>query len=426
MDRAFQRLSINERRIVVSIDFGTTFSGLAWSETKRPDHQNVIENWPTASAKEGKSSPKVPTELRSVANGFQWGFQIPSSAKRNKYFKLRLDDPSGSTTDTKSPEELTRLYLSYLYTHMKYSLEKSLSASTVWSTPIDYVITVPAIWTEAAKQKTLTAAEKAGFKSSKKTYLVSEPEAAAIYTLNNLRSSTLGVQRSFVVCDAGGGTVDCISYQIVKLSPRLTVKETTKGTGAKCGSSMLNKRFRRYIKQKFGEEYWADDDRLREAMDKFEQFKKDFTPQGEPLSLRIEMGTNAKLGVRRNRWTMDQSEMESKIFDPIIKDTIGLVKEQISATGNSVSAVLLVGGFGQSKYLKDRVKKALSSSVQVLQPSNGWTAVVQGAAMFGLRCVNENYSKLHVTSRTARKHYGVLLSMLFDPAKHNITKRCET
>jgi hypothetical protein len=73
------------------------------------------------------------------------------------------------------------------------------------------------------------------------------------------------VQKSFVVCDAGGGTVDCISYQIVKLSPRLTVKETTKGTGAKCGSSMLNKRFRRYIKQKFGEEYWA------EAMDKFEQ-----------------------------------------------------------------------------------------------------------------------------------------------------------
>jgi hypothetical protein len=88
MDQAFKRLSLNERRIVVSIDFGTTFSGLAWSETKRPDHQNVIENWPTASAKEGKSSPKVPTELRSVANGYQWGFQIPSSAKRNKYFKL--------------------------------------------------------------------------------------------------------------------------------------------------------------------------------------------------------------------------------------------------------------------------------------------------------------------------------------------------
>jgi hypothetical protein len=35
MDQAFKRLSLNERRIVVSIDFGTTFSGLAWSETKR-------------------------------------------------------------------------------------------------------------------------------------------------------------------------------------------------------------------------------------------------------------------------------------------------------------------------------------------------------------------------------------------------------
>jgi serine/threonine-protein kinase ATR len=121
---------------------------------------------------------------------------------------------------------------------------------------------------------------------------------------------------------------------------------------------------------------------------------------------------------------MDQSEMESKIFDPIIKDTIGLVKDQISATGNSVSAVLLVGGFGQSKYLKERVKKAVSSSIQVMQPPNGWTAVVQGAAMFGLRCIDESYSKLHVTSRTARKHYGVLLSVQFDPSKHNSTKRC--
>jgi molecular chaperone DnaK (HSP70) len=90
-------------------------------------------------------------------------------------YTRRLDDPSGATTDTKPPEELTQIYLSHLYTHMKYSLEKSLSASTVRSTPIDYVITVPAIWTEAAKQKTLTAAEKAGFKSNKKTYLVSEP-----------------------------------------------------------------------------------------------------------------------------------------------------------------------------------------------------------------------------------------------------------
>ena len=117
-------------------------------------------------------------------------------------------------------------------------------------------------------------------------------EAAAIYTLNHLRSSTLGVQKSFVVCDAGGGTVDCISYQIVKLTPRLTVKETTKGMGAKCGSSMLNKRFRRYIKQKFGEEYWADDDRLREAMDKFEQVY-----QSLKTSVLLSYSTHAKHNV---------------------------------------------------------------------------------------------------------------------------------
>jgi hypothetical protein len=28
-------LSLNDRKIVVAIDFGTTFSGIAWAETRR-------------------------------------------------------------------------------------------------------------------------------------------------------------------------------------------------------------------------------------------------------------------------------------------------------------------------------------------------------------------------------------------------------
>lgn len=36
---------------------------------------------------------------------------------------------------------------------------------------------------------------------------------------------------SFVVCDAGGGTVDLISYQVEAALPRLQVKELVPGTG---------------------------------------------------------------------------------------------------------------------------------------------------------------------------------------------------
>jgi serine/threonine-protein kinase ATR len=53
------------------------------------------------------------------------------------------------------------------------------------------------------------------------------------------------------------------------LSPQVKVKEVTEGSGAKCGSSMLNKRFRRHLIQTHGEAYWTDD-RLVEALNEFE------------------------------------------------------------------------------------------------------------------------------------------------------------
>lgn len=83
-----------------------------------------------------------------------------------------------------------------------------------------------------------------------------------------MSAGSLGVGKKFVVCDAGGGTVDLITYEILELH-NLQVKEVTEGTGGKCGSSMLNDRFRRYLKKKHGEEYWTDD-RLIEPLNEFE------------------------------------------------------------------------------------------------------------------------------------------------------------
>ncbi len=60
--------------------------------------------------------------------------------------------------------------------------------------------------------------------------MIKEPEAAALYTMHCLEFS-LNVGDAFVVCDAGGGTVDLISYEVVGLSPSLQVKELVPGTG---------------------------------------------------------------------------------------------------------------------------------------------------------------------------------------------------
>ncbi|KAG5775004.1 hypothetical protein H9Q73_011325 [Fusarium xylarioides] len=333
---------MGNRRIVVSIDFGTTYSGVAWADTTRPDVQHVLTEWPSAGS--SKSSPKVPTELRRVANGWQWGFQIPESAKRIR----KLDDPAQITKEAESAKDLTKVYLSCLHEHFVSLLEKRLSSSVVKSTPMDFVVTVPAIWSPKAKQSTEQAAAMAGFCGNQRIQLISEPEAAALYTLKTLSPSTLQVGRKFVVCDAGGGTVDLISYQVTKIG-RVEVKEVTEGTGGKCGSSMLNMRFRRHLKQTHGDKYWTDE-RLVIALSEFESFKKTFSPKGEPLTLKVD----PSLGLRRNRYTMTQDDMKTKIFEPIMKDVVCLIKEQIKMAGDGVAAVIMVGGFGQSRYLKSR------------------------------------------------------------------------
>lgn len=41
----------------------------------------------------------------------------------------------------------------------------------------------------------------------------------------------LQVGDSFVVCDAGGGTVDLITYEVTKMKPYLQLAELVPGTG---------------------------------------------------------------------------------------------------------------------------------------------------------------------------------------------------
>ena len=71
---------------------------------------------------------------------------------------------------------------------------------------ISYVITVPAIWTDPAKDLTRKAAQKAGIPEGS-LQLITEPEAAALYCASLCHRADLTPGNRFIVCDAGGGTV---------------------------------------------------------------------------------------------------------------------------------------------------------------------------------------------------------------------------
>lgn len=79
------------RVIVVGVDFGTTFTGVAYAESQRPDRVHVINAWPNHAGREEQSG-KVQTKIRYNGDGtFQWGALIPPDAPHDEvleHFKL--------------------------------------------------------------------------------------------------------------------------------------------------------------------------------------------------------------------------------------------------------------------------------------------------------------------------------------------------
>lgn len=81
---------------------------------------------------------------------------------------------------------------------------------------------------------------------------------------------------------------------------------------------------------------------------------------------------NPAYGVRRGRLRLTGSDV-SKIFEPVVKEVISLVKGQIVATKAEVKAVLMVGGFGQSVFLRDSIRSAVADQgIEVMQSPNGF------------------------------------------------------
>jgi hypothetical protein len=109
---------IADRKIIVGIDFGTTYSGVAWAESRNPSRRTCITQWPVSSSnKEGESSDKVPSKLRYNGDKIEWGFSIPITAPQDEvieWFKLYVFAYISIDTNTWLTNNLTEnLILTY-------------------------------------------------------------------------------------------------------------------------------------------------------------------------------------------------------------------------------------------------------------------------------------------------------------------------
>lgn len=168
---------------------------------------------PNPDAEPGTGDPANPS--------VKWGFQFRPEESRLRCIKLFLDRSQKLpfyVSPLETAAQLKRFgktvvdavsdYLTEVHAHTMDTLTRRYGESFMASTRVEFVLTCPAVWSDAAKNTTLQAAERAGMGSRSEIQMISEPEAAAVYTLKAIQPNHLSVGDNFVVCDAGGGTVE--------------------------------------------------------------------------------------------------------------------------------------------------------------------------------------------------------------------------
>lgn len=220
-----------------------SYSGVTWAANAGDKAIHIVNDWPHAN--DTSNVDKAPTVLTyKNRKPDQWGYKVGERAVSLSWFKLLLDESnkigrsSSKVISTlqqlealgKSPEDAAADYLRLVWQYAKEDIAKHRGDDWENNSSVRAVLTVPAIWSEKAKDRTLRIAKRAGIPDD--VSLVSEPEAAALATLRGKRQEgdQMKVGDCFVVCDAGGGTVDLISYRIVSLKP-FQVEECAVGDG---------------------------------------------------------------------------------------------------------------------------------------------------------------------------------------------------
>lgn len=379
-------------------------------------------------------------------------------------------------------------YLTCLLRHAKSELQ---AAGLYPGYEVEVVLCIPAIWSQQAcrdMQRALARALKqANFEgvdiqqnSIDNLFVVSEPEAAAAYVLENERRIHAG--STFVLLDAGGGTVDANTYTVNQTIPQRLKAEGAPPEGGLFGSSYLNEDFRRHIRGRLKDEKYLErnDKRNAEVVDgRRRSERNNRTKRIYTRSARKKKRETSEVDemIKTNRVTIDsiaetitsQFEYTCKrnfniyeenppkykvfcceglrddkrkkfkngriwvkfdtikdIFLNCLREIETLMINQIEAArerGTEVDNVVLIGGFAGSvslfRYLDKSLKEYNSRKsyhVELIVPKYDVTAVSAGAV---LRALNKERGP----ERHARSSYGIMRSEPYGEHKEHVSAK---
>ncbi|KAK7878431.1 hypothetical protein WMY93_034325 [Mugilogobius chulae] len=428
---------------IVAIDFGTAYSGYAYSLT-----QEVLrgKRW---EQKSGADTPKTPTcVLFDEDQSFvEFGYKARDryyeiSKNTNNYyyfkdFKMQLYK-KGIKKDLEISDVNKRRMkaLKVFSAALRFLKEDALKTINKESLNLakqlydfTWVVTVPAIWDESARQFYERGCCPGSFAQ---TMMVVESEAASVWCKHLSskavsRSERLDVELSagtqYIVIDCGGGTIDISVHEVLEDGK---LKELHKASGNDQGGRNVDRKFTQCLREFFCDGLWEEYE--REHPEEVQMFMDDFMwlRQAEHSGVwRLEFSSQFKKMISRKKHSLSKPTA-GLIFHGTDQPKKKSCKLEISQDKmesfyhhKSIEYLLLVGGLSSSHILYNHVLKQFSPKLKVVRPLNPQEAVLKGAVTFGR-------DQSIIKSRKSPYTYGFSKIARFDASKHKPEKRIST
>ncbi|XP_061186261.1 heat shock 70 kDa protein 12A-like [Saccostrea echinata] len=456
----------DQKIISVAIDVGTSYSGYAYSFRSSPN-EIFTNKWDTH-AYEGFSH-KAPSSilLDSTYNFKAFGYEaeleysrLVSNQESEKYlfvknFETRLMNDKGLDRNLLVRDVLKRyvpahgLFIETIRFLKRHFLKALVSVRGLdfKEDDIQYVLTIPAIWSDVAKQIMRESANFAGIKCQN-LELAYEPEVAALHCrsipLENLCGSSNSLQemlqpgRKFAVLDLGGGTADMTVEQNT-LDGRL--KHVLKASGGLWGGNRVNEEFCSYISEAIGQDIFNTfmTENICDFLylnGQFETKKRHVTKHstdkiimhlpvtlsetyteksGKLLAKTIKNTIYSKdIDVNRGKIEISAEKVRS-FFTKTVQGIVDHVRMVMSKPEcKDIKHILMVGGFSESPLVVEEIRAQFPTK-KVINPVDSSLSVLKGAVLFG-------FNTEVVTARACPLTYGISLYDSFDKTKHDISK----
>ncbi|XP_052819980.1 heat shock 70 kDa protein 12A-like [Mya arenaria] len=336
--------------------------------------------------------------------------------------------------------------------HLKnHFLEQAQKRVELKENEVRWVITVPAIWNDDAKQFMIEAAKMAGIKEDQIS-LAYEPEAAAIFCKQSRLAKLKHEGKDatiqpfppgfkFLILDLGGGTVDITAHEVQKDG---TLQTLTEPSGGKWGGTLVDDGFIEIFEGLFGKEvmkslktdpkkadYKRELDAEIEIKKKTVVVESNNTTDDDFISIKLPFALTEETKSPQFQSALEGQTFNGKViqkgdkvqihnsivisaFDSSVKKIVAHLKMLLkTAELKRLNAVVMVGGFSESKVVQKAVKDVLKNSpaIDLIIPEDSSLASVQGAVSYG-------FDPTIISTRISSYSYGITSSVPFNSQLH--------